>query len=250
MSFFSRVFGGKFFQKALNKPVPEHIGIIMDGNGRWARKKGLSRIFGHTKGVESVRLVVKLAQEIGVSYLTLYAFSYENWKRPEEEVTGLLGLIRKHLLEELNELHRNQVCIRIIGERDKLPQDIQKLIQIAEKKTRQNKKLTLIIALSYSSRQEIIFAAKKLISDVQQEKIGLEDINEAMFSKLLYTQDIPDPDLIIRTSGEKRLSNFLLWQSAYSELYFSPLHWPDFSKEEFIKALDFYGSRHRRYGRV
>ncbi len=250
MSFFSKFFGGLFSQQPLTKALPHHVGIIMDGNGRWANKRGLPRIFGHTKGVDSVRLIVKLAQETGLRYLTLYAFSYENWRRPDEEVSGLLGLIRKHLAQELDELHKNEVCVRIIGERDKLPKDIQKLIQTAEEKTAENTKLTLVIALSYSSRQEIISAAKKLIAQVEKEKMNLEDINEETFSQHLHTHGIPDPDLIIRTSGEKRLSNFLLWQSAYSELYFSPLHWPEFSREEFIRALDFYGSRQRRYGRV
>jgi undecaprenyl diphosphate synthase len=252
ISFFKRL-KGWFFKKSLDQQdiiVPTHVGVIMDGNGRWARKRGLPRILGHRKGVDSVRLIVNLCREVGIKYLTLYAFSYENFNRPAEEVNGLLDLIRKHLTEELDELHKNGVCVRIIGEREKLPLDIQNLIDIAEKKTSQNTILTLLIALSYSARKEIISGVKNLLFKIQEQKISIHEIDEKIFSDHLYTAQCPDPDLIIRTSGEKRLSNFLLWQSAYSELYFSPLNWPEFSKEEFFIALQSYHSRNRRYGNI
>lgn len=249
-SLWNRLSKGSSSKIDAHSPMPTHVGIIMDGNGRWAKKRNLPRLLGHNKGVETVRLIVKLCGELGISCLTLYAFSYENWSRPKIEVDGLLDLIRQHLVKELEDLHKNGVRIQVIGEKEMLPEDIQNIIKIAEDKTQNNRKLILLIALSYSSRQEIVASTKKLLTLVNQGELSIEDINQITFSSLLYTGGHPDPDLIIRTSGEQRLSNFLLWQAAYSELYFSSLDWPEFSRQEFIKAIQFYQSRNRRYGNI
>ncbi len=231
-------------------PLPNHIAIIMDGNGRWAQKSGASRLFGHKKGVDIVRSIVRCAGEIGIKNLTLYTFSYENWKRPKEEVEGLLDLIRVHLMSELPELKKNNVKVKVIGELHMLPFDIQEIIEKVKNQTESNTGLVLSLALSYSSRQEIISTVKTIFKDIENKKINPYDLDEESFSKYLYTSYAKDPELIIRTSGEQRLSNFLLWQSAYSEFYFSKLYWPEFSKEEFLKAIKFYQSRNRRYGGI
>ena len=227
-----------------------HIAIIMDGNGRWATKKGLPRSLGHKKGAEVVKEITKAAAEKGIRFLTLYAFSTENWQRSEEEVSYLMTLLRQYLKSDLQELKENKVRIRFIGERYMLDQDIQQLMADLENQTASYDKLTVCIALSYGSRQEIVAAAKKIATRVKNGDISPEDIDINLFSDMLYTKDIPDPDLLIRTSGEQRLSNYLLWQLAYSELAFTDVLWPDFSAQVLQRLIDNYQTRERRYGKV
>ena len=229
-------------------PPPVHVAIIMDGNGRWAKARGLPRGAGHKRGAEAVRRTVEAARQMGVSYLTLYAFSAENWKRPTDEVSDLMGLLRLYLRNEVNNLHKNQIRLRVIGDRSRLGPDIVALIEASEAKTAANGALTLVLALSYGGRQEIVRAARSLAAEVAAGALAVEDIDEAALTARLFTADIPDPDLIIRTSGEKRISNFLLWQSAYAEFVFSDILWPDFGKAQLEDAIrDFHG-RERRYG--
>ena len=228
--------------------TPVHVAIIMDGNGRWAQARGLPRIAGHRQGAEAVRRTIKAAPGLGIRYLTLYGFSLENWKRPAAEVADLMGLLRLYLRREVAELHREGVRIRFIGERERLAPDIVSLIEMAEQKTRANTKLDLIVALSYGSRQEIAAAARALARDAAAGRIDPDSIDPEALESRLFTADIPDPDLIIRTSGEQRISNFLLWQSAYAELVFTDVLWPDFSAEELTRAVDEFGRRERRYG--
>jgi undecaprenyl diphosphate synthase len=228
--------------------IPRHVAIIMDGNGRWANKRGLPRTVGHSKGVEAVRETVKAAGEAGVEYLTLFAFSSENWSRPEAEINDLMGLLRRFIRRDLAELHHSNVRIRIIGDRVKLRGDLLPLLLEAEETTRNNTALTLVIAFNYGSRDEIVRATVSLAQDVRAGLLDPQAIDAAMVSGRLDTADIPDPDLIIRTSGEERLSNFLLWQAAYSEFLFIPEYWPDFDKQLFFQALKVYASRDRRFG--
>jgi undecaprenyl diphosphate synthase len=228
--------------------VPNHVAIIMDGNGRWAQSRGLPRAMGHRKGVESVREAVRVAGDVGIRYLTLFAFSSENWTRPEPEVTELMGLLKAFIRRDLAELHRENVRIRIIGSRENLRGDILPLLIEAEETTKANKGLTLVIAFNYGSRDEIARAARRLAAQVVAGEIALDDINAVRLDAELDTKDIPDPDLVIRTSGEERLSNFLLWQAAYAELLFVPEFWPDFSRENFYRALAAYSGRERRFG--
>ncbi|WP_272937863.1 isoprenyl transferase [Xaviernesmea oryzae] len=228
--------------------IPQHVAIIMDGNGRWANKRGLPRTVGHNKGVEAVRETVRAAGEAGVRYLTLFAFSSENWSRPESEVNDLLGLLRRFIRRDLAELHRENVRIRVIGERENLRSDILPLLVEAEETTRHNTALTLVIAFNYGARNEIARAVAKLARDVEAGLLKASDIDAEKISRSLDTADIPDPDLIIRTSGEERLSNFLLWQAAYSELVFLPDYWPDFDRNLFFDALKIFASRDRRFG--
>lgn len=228
--------------------IPEHVAIIMDGNGRWAKQRGLPRTIGHNKGVEAVRETVKAAGEAGVKFLTLFAFSSENWSRPESEIEALLGLLRRFIRRDLADLHRENVRIRIIGERDNLRGDILPLLLEAEETTRNNTAMTLVIAFNYGSRNEIARAVAKIAADVAAGFIAPDAVNAEMISRRLDTADIPDPDLIIRTSGEERLSNFLLWQAAYSELVFLPCYWPDFDRQQFEEALRIFASRDRRFG--
>ena len=228
--------------------IPQHVAIIMDGNGRWANKRGLPRTIGHSKGVEAVRESVRAAGEAGVKYLTLFAFSSENWSRPHSEVNDLLGLLRRFIRRDLAELHRENVRIRVIGDRDNLRGDILPLLVEAEETTRHNTALTLVIAFNYGARDEIVRAVVKLARDVEAGVLKASDIDAEMISQNLDTADIPDPDLIIRTSGEERLSNFLLWQAAYSELVFLPDYWPDFDRNLFFDALKVFASRDRRFG--
>jgi undecaprenyl diphosphate synthase len=228
--------------------IPRHVAIIMDGNGRWANKRGLPRTIGHSKGVEAVRETVRAAADAGVEYLTLFAFSSENWARPEAEVSDLLGLLRKFIRRDLAELHRENVRIRVIGERENLRSDILPLLLEAEETTRHNTALTLVIAFNYGSRDEMVRAVTGLARDVEAGRLKPEEITAQMISGRLDTADIPDPDLIIRTSGEERLSNFLLWQAAYSELLFLPDYWPDFDRNLFFDALKVFASRDRRFG--
>ena len=229
-------------------PPPAHIAIIMDGNGRWAKARGLPRVAGHQRGVDALRGVVEAGQEMGIDYLTLYAFSSENWKRPPREVDDLMGLLRLYLRRELRELHRNGVRIRFIGEWRLLAPDIVKLIEDAEETTTLNTGLTLIIAVNYGSHREIVEASKQIAAAVADGNMELDDIDEAIFAQHLHTDGIPDPDLVIRTSGEQRLSNFLLWQAGYAELVFMDVLWPDFNKQSLQQAVDEFHQRERRYG--
>ncbi len=228
--------------------LPRHVAIIMDGNGRWAKARGLPRTLGHRQGAEAVRRCITGAMELGIPNLTLFGFSSENWRRPMSEVDDLMGLLRRYLRSELAELHQNGISLRIIGERARLPDDIVRMIDDAEARTRANQRLNLIIALSYGSRQEITAAARRLAELTASGDLKPEEIDEARFAEGLLTAGIPDPDLLIRTSGEQRLSNFLLWQAAYSEFVFVDKLWPDFDKGDFLAAVEEYQRRERRYG--
>ena len=228
--------------------VPVHVAIIMDGNGRWARARGLPRIAGHRQGAEAVRRTIKASRDMGIRYLTLYGFSLENWKRPAKEVADLMGLLRLYLRQEVDELDREGVRIRFIGDRTRLEPEINSLIEMAEQRTHANVNLTLVIALSYGSRQEITVATRKLAAEAAAGRLDPEEIDEQTISASLFTADIPDPDLIIRTSGEQRISNFLLWQAAYAELVFLNVLWPDFSRDELAQCLEEFSRRERRYG--
>jgi undecaprenyl diphosphate synthase len=233
---------------SLPRSVPRHIAIIMDGNGRWAQAHGLPRIAGHRRGAEAVRRTVRAAAEFGIPYLTLFGFSSENWKRPLAEVDDLMGLLRHYLRGEIAELHRNGVRLRVIGDRGRLAPDIVTLIANAEALTRGNSGLNLTIALSYGGRAEIIAAMRALAAKAAAGELLPAAIDEAVISRHLFTADIPDPDLLIRTSGEQRISNFLLWQCAYSELVFIKTLWPDFGQADLEQAIADYGGRERRYG--
>ncbi len=228
--------------------LPEHVAIIMDGNGRWAKQRGLPRIMGHRRGVEAVRETVRTAGECGLKYLTLFAFSSENWRRPQSEVSDLLGLLKAFIRRDLAELHKENVRVRVIGDRVGLKDDIRALLEEAEQTTRDNTALTLIIAFNYGARDEIARAAASLARDVAEGRIDASAITPDAISARLDTAGIPDPDLIIRTSGEERLSNFLLWQAAYSEFLFIPDYWPDFDRQTLVAAIDQYMTRDRRFG--
>ena len=230
--------------------ILQHMAIIMDGNGRWAAKRGLPRSLGHKKGAERVQEIARAAGEMGIKYLTLYAFSTENWQRSAEEVDALMGLLRQYLKSELSELQKNGVRIIFIGERDMLPADISEAMYRLEAETQNNDKMTLCIALSYGSRQEIVGAVRKIAALSKRGDISPEEIDEKMFSDMLYTKGIPDPDLVVRTSGEQRVSNYLLWQLAYAEFYFSDVLWPDFDREELEKIVENFQTRERRYGKA
>ena len=227
---------------------PQHIAIIMDGNGRWAQTRGLSRTAGHKRGAEAVRRAVEGAVEEGIRYLTLFGFSSENWKRPVQEVHDLMGLLRLYLKSEIKKLNKEGIRLHIIGDRNRLEPDIVTLIAEAEKRTADNLRLDLTIALSYGSRAEIVLAAQKIAEQVAAGSITPGDISEDLISSHLYTHDIPDPDLLVRTSGEHRISNFLLWQLAYTELMFLDKRWPDFNKEDLRTAISEFQSRERRFG--
>jgi undecaprenyl diphosphate synthase len=230
--------------------IPEHIAIIMDGNGRWAKARNLPRALGHRAGVETIRRIVKECDKLGVKYLTLYAFSTENWNRPLEEVDALMKLLVEYLKNEFEELNSNGVVINSIGNISKLPQICRTELSNAYEKTKNNKGLILNLALNYGGRSEIVDAVKAISSDLMCKKISKDDITEDLFSKYMYTGEMPDPDLIIRPSGELRLSNFLLWQSAYSEFWFSDINWPDFHEKELKLAILDYQKRDRRFGKV
>ncbi len=230
--------------------IPQHVAIIMDGNGRWAKARGLPRSLGHKAGIDAVKRTLDAARDYGVKIITLYSFSTENWRRPAEEVGELMQLLRFYLQAELAKLHQQGVRLRVIGQRELLPTDIRTQIAEAEQLTAANQAFTLVIALSYGAQQEITQAAQKLAQAVQQGQLTPEQISERLFAQALYTADIPPPDLLIRTSGEQRLSNFLLWQLAYAELYFTPTYWPDFGSKDFAAALADYAQRERRYGAV
>lgn len=230
--------------------IPAHVAIIMDGNGRWAKARRLPRIMGHREGMKSVRAVVETARKVGIKVLTLYAFSKENWQRPKEEVSFLMRLLAEYLQKEVDELHEKDIQIRAIGELELLPQEVQGLLREAMEKTRKNQGLILNLALSYGGRAEIVQAARALARACLAGRLRPEEIDEKLFSSYLYTHDLPDPDLLIRTSGELRLSNFLLYQCAYTELYFTPVLWPDFREKEFLEALKDYQRRERRFGKI
>lgn len=242
----------KLIQQELleNCRLPRHIGFIMDGNGRWATEQGLSRTDGHREGIESVRDIVKASSQLGIPYITLYAFSLENWKRPSSEVGILMKLLEYYLKKEVDELHYNNVKLQAIGKLSSLPKSIQKLLFKAIDLTSNNTGLTLTLALSYSGRWDIVRAVQLLSLDVRRGKLSPEDITEEIFVKYLQTSNLPEPDLIIRTSGEMRLSNFLLWESAYSEIYITDKYWPEFRRNELYEAIRNYSKRERRFGRI
>ncbi len=228
--------------------LPRHVAIIMDGNGRWAKHRGLRRVRGHVAGAESVRVVVRLARKLGLEYLTLYTFSEENWQRPTMEIRALMNLLLRYLRQELAEMRDNNIALRAIGDLRRLPENVQRELARTEEATREGARMTLLLALSYGSRSEIVQAAQLLAEDLLAGRLRPTDIDLESFASRLHTAGIPDPDLLIRTSGEYRLSNFLLWQSAYTELYFTDTLWPDFREDEFIKALLEYQQRDRRFG--
>ncbi|HEY2540608.1 MAG TPA: isoprenyl transferase [Stellaceae bacterium] len=230
------------------RPPPRHIAIIMDGNGRWAEARGLPRIAGHRRGAEAVRRTVAGAVELGIPYLTLFGFSSENWRRSEGEIGDLMGLLRHYLLAEIAELNRNGIRLRVIGQIDRLAPDIVELIRRAEAVTRDNSAITLIMALSYGGRAEIVAAVQALAAEVAAGRLSVAAIDEECFARHLFTLALPDPDLLIRTSGEQRISNFMLWQCAYSELVFTKTLWPDFGKDDLAQAIAEYLGRERRYG--
>lgn len=230
--------------------IPTHVAIIMDGNGRWAKSRGKMRLAGHQEGARSVRTAIEVCGELGIKYLTVYAFSTENWNRPKAEVSGLMSLLVTSIDKEFEEINKLGVRIRIIGEIDKLPANVQEKLKLAIENTKNNNKLNFVIALSYSGRWDIVNAAKKIAQDCKNNIITPESINDKIFESYLSTSDIPDPELLIRTSGEERISNFLLYQIAYSEFYFTDVLWPDFSKEEFYSAIINYQKRERRFGKT
>lgn len=228
--------------------LPRHVAIIMDGNGRWATKRRLPRALGHREGAEAVRRTVSACSDRGIEVLTLFAFSAENWKRPQDEVTDLMGLLRLYLQQDVAQLHQAKVRIRFIGERGRLSRDVVGLIDGAESLTRDNPGMTLVIALNYGAQQEITSAARRIAQAVAAGRLTPEDITEDLIARHLYTADLPNPDLIIRTSGEQRLSNFLLWQAAYAEFFFADVLWPDFGESDLLAAFDAYSHRDRRFG--
>ncbi len=231
--------------------IPRHLAIIMDGNGRWAKKRGLPRTMGHKKGAESVRKVVHNAAEAGIEYLTLFGFSSENWSRPEEEINDLMGLLRQYLRSQTAELHKNNARLLVIGDRRAFDNDIIELIENAEALTSDNNAITVIIALNYGGRQDIAQATLKIAEDtLKQGQVPSSGEIEVLLNQNLMTSDIPDPDLLVRTSGEQRISNFLLWQCAYSEMVFTPVLWPDFGKKDLLLALNEYADRDRRFGAI
>jgi undecaprenyl diphosphate synthase len=230
--------------------LPLHIAVIMDGNGRWAKEKGMPRIFGHRSGVKAVRETTEAAAELGVEYLTLYAFSTENWNRPEREVNALMTLLVDTIKKEIKTLNKNNIRLQAIGDTSRLPPKSREALQWAIGETRQNNRMTLVLALNYSARWEILEATKKLASQAKTGTLQPEDIDDKIFSNALSTTGMPDPELLIRTSGETRISNFLLWQIAYAELYFTPTLWPDFRKEHLYEAILDFQQRERRFGKT
>ena len=230
--------------------IPQHVAIIMDGNGRWAKSKGLDRIFGHREGVDSVDKVMEAASDLGVKYITLYAFSTKNWNRPEQEVNALMEILSQALKKYIEKISKNNVRLMVVGDKSRLSQLTLSNLSEAEKMTEMNTGLTMILAISYSSRWEIVEAAKRIASEVKAGSLNVDQIDEKVFSDHLATAGIPDPDLLIRTSGELRISNFLMWQLSYSELYFTPVSWPEFKKEQFFEAIIDYQKRERRFGKT
>ncbi len=240
----------KIQEELKKKGIPTHIAIIMDGNGRWAKRRGLPRVAGHREGVKSVRDVVEACAQLGVKYLTLFAFSTENWQRPKQEVDTLMKLLIKTLRTETDKLHKNDIKLMAIGDIESLPPEVQRELKEAIEKTRDNKRMVLNLALSYSGRWEIIEAVRNIAKDVKAGKLSVEDIDDKFFSSYLKTAGIPDPDLLIRTSGEYRISNFLLWQIAYTELYICDCLWPEFRRKHLYEAIRDYQRRERRFGMI
>ncbi|MBQ6886320.1 MAG: isoprenyl transferase [Lachnospiraceae bacterium] len=230
--------------------IPNHVAIILDGNGRWAKAKGMPRNYGHVQGAKTVEVICEEAYKMGIQYLTVYAFSTENWNRPQDEVDALMKLLRNYMKTCLKTAAKNNMCVRVIGDKTRLDEDIRNRIDELEKATESNTGLHFQIALNYGGRDELVRAVKKLATDVKAGKMNAEDITEELISDTLDTKGIPEPDLLIRTCNEQRISNFLLWQLAYTEFYFTPVAWPDFSKEELEKAVDAYNHRDRRYGLI
>ena len=230
--------------------LPKHVAIIMDGNGRWAQKKGYTRIYGHNKGVKSVQKIVEEALSLDIPYLTLYAFSIDNWNRPKKEIETLMNLLINSLKREFEKLIKNNIRLNTIGNIKTLPKKVQDEIMRVSKKTKKNTKMVLTIALSYGAREEIENVIKNIAMEVKNNTISIENVDHSIINKHLYTQNLPDVDLLIRTSGEQRISNFLLWQIAYAELYFTDVYWPDFGKKDFYKALFNYQKRERRFGKT
>ena len=228
--------------------LPRHVAIIMDGNGRWARGRGLPRVMGHRSGIKAVRAVVEMAREAGIEVLTLYAFSVENWKRPVDEVSMLMRLLNEYLRRELSTLMKNEIRLNVLGDFQGLPALVQRQLERVMKETAGNQKMTLNLALNYGGRAEIVHAARRIAEQVKAGKLKPSSLNEELFSRFLYTDGQPDPDLLIRTSGEHRISNFLLWQISYAELYLTPKLWPDFGRADFLEALREYQRRKRRFG--
>lgn len=232
------------------KNYPEHVAVIMDGNGRWAKKRGLTRMQGHRAGVAALREIIKYSREIGLKYLTLYAFSTENWKRPLPEIRNLMDLLVEYINSEIEQLRNNNIKIRVLGDVSALSNSVRKEIKKAVVETSKNDGLVLSVAINYGGRDEILRAVRNIVGDVCKGRVNPRDINQDLFEAYLYTEGIPNPDLVIRPSGELRISNFLLWQIAYSELWFSDCYWPDFNAELFQRALDDYAARDRRYGGI
>jgi undecaprenyl diphosphate synthase len=230
--------------------LPKHIAIIMDGNGRWAAKKGLDRVLGHNIGVESVQEIVEETLNLNIPYLTLYAFSTDNWSRPKDEIGTLMKLLVKYLKSEFDKLIKNNIRLNTIGDLSALPKAVQNEVKRVSGKTKNNKKMVLTIALNYGAREEIEYVVKKIASEVKNNTISIENVDQSIINKHLYTRNLPDVDLLIRTSGEQRVSNFLLWQIAYAELYFTKVYWPDFGKKNLQKALLNYQNRERRFGKT
>uniref|UniRef100_UPI0039A45A84 isoprenyl transferase n=1 Tax=Ornithobacterium rhinotracheale TaxID=28251 RepID=UPI0039A45A84 len=240
----------ELFQNINLASVPQHVAVIMDGNGRWAQQKGMMRTFGHQSAVKAVRETIKACEDLGIPYLTLYAFSSENWSRPKEEVSFLMNLLFKTLAKELKSFQENNIRLRTIGDLSRLPEKARRELLLVQEETKNNTKATLTLALSYGGRDEIVEATQKIAHAVKENKLSINEINQETFKKYLYSPDIPDVDLVIRTSGECRISNFLLWQIAYAELYFTEVLWPDFRKENFYQAIASYQKRQRRFGKT
>ncbi len=230
--------------------IPRHVAIIMDGNGRWAKRQHKPRLYGHKVGVDSVQEIVECATELGVEVLTLYAFSTENWKRPADEVGGLMGLLKNYLQKELNRMLKNNIRLTCIGNIEKLPSDVREVLEKTMAETAKNSKLTLNLALSYGGRSEMVHAIRNIAEEARAGKLATEDIDEKLIDSHLYTAGLPDPDLLIRTGGEARLSNFLLWQASYAEIYFTDMMWPEFREAAFIQAVKEYQGRERRFGQT
>lgn len=231
-----------------SRKLPKHVAIIMDGNGRWARKRGINRVRGHQKGSEAVREIVRTSREIGIPWLTLYAFSEENWKRSKTEIKALMSLLKRFLRSELKEMQDNGIRLQSIGRTEKIPEDTREILFETIEKTASNRDMVLTLAISYGGRQEILDAIKKIAINIERHGMTSNEISEQLLSGFLYTADMPDPDLLIRTSGEYRISNFLLWQIAYAEIYVTPVLWPDFNKHEFLVAIQNFQERDRRFG--
>ena len=230
--------------------IPRHVAIILDGNGRWAKSKGMPRNYGHTQGAKNVEVICEACHDIGIEYLTVYAFSTENWSRPDDEVAALMKLLRSYMRSSIKTAKKNNMRVRDIGDKTKLDADLQEAIAELEEKSKENTGLNFTVALNYGSQDEMLRAMNNIKADIQSGKLQDQEITKELFERYLDTWDIPDPDLLIRTSGEQRLSNYLLWQLAYAEFYFADVHWPDFSKKELEKAVEAYNKRDRRYGKV